>query len=139
MSDNPAPGFQKFPDYRVDFRDLPGHLEIYCAGALVCDTTAAIEVLESNHQPALYVPSDDLSKRYLRTSETGTHCPFKGDANYWTIEVPGQRTKDVFWYYPQPYDEVTPLRALAGVYLDRVEKVLLDGSPWPGTPARQNG
>ena len=133
MSNNRAPGFQKFPDYQIQMRNLMGKLEIYCADVLIASTFTAIELLESKLKPALYVPTDAFDQACLRPSDTQTHCPFKGDASYWSVEVPGRRVKDAFWYYPQPFDEVADLSNFAGVYQDRVDQLLLDGAPWPDT------
>lgn len=130
MPSNSAPGFRKFPDYQIQFRNLPGKVELFCGDTLIASTSDAIEVLESQHKPALYIPLANLDQTSLRASDTQTHCPFKGDASYWTVEVPGRRVKDVFWYYPHPFDEVSELKEFAGVYRNRVDKLLLDGAPW---------
>jgi hypothetical protein len=42
---------------------------------------------ESNILPALYVPTADVRFDLLTKTELSTHCPFKGDASYWTITV----------------------------------------------------
>ena len=51
-----------------------------------------------------YFPADDVRTTVLEKSETTTHCPWKGDASYYSIVVDGRRNDDAAWYYPEPHD-----------------------------------
>ncbi len=55
-------------------------------------------IIENNH----YFPSDTIKKEFFKSSDTHTHCPWKGEASYFTIEVDGRQNKDAAWYYPNP-------------------------------------
>ena len=54
-------------------------------------------VIENNH----YFPADTIQKEYFKKSDTHTHCPWKGKASYYTLEVAGESNKDAAWYYPE--------------------------------------
>jgi uncharacterized protein (DUF427 family) len=54
-------------------------------------------VVENNH----YFPPDALHTQYFKKTDTHSHCPWKGDASYYTIEVNGETNKDAAWYYPE--------------------------------------
>ena len=58
------------------------------------------EVVEGNQ----YFPADSINKQYFKDSNTHTTCPWKGVANYYTVEVDGQQNKDAAWYYPDAKD-----------------------------------
>ncbi|WP_034259492.1 DUF427 domain-containing protein [Altibacter lentus] len=62
-------------------------------------------VIENNH----YFPPDAINTRYFTKSETHTHCPWKGEAFYYTIEVNGQTNKDAAWYYPKTSPAAKPI------------------------------
>jgi len=66
-------------------------------GAVIADSTATV-VVEGNH----YFPLDSVNADILRPSETTSRCPWKGKANYYSIEVDGQTNKDAAWYYAEP-------------------------------------
>jgi uncharacterized protein (DUF427 family) len=66
-------------------------------GAVIADSTATV-VVEGNH----YFPLDSVNADILRPSETTSRCPWKGTANYYSIEVDGQTNKDAAWYYAEP-------------------------------------
>ena len=40
-----------------------------------------------------YLPADDVEPGVLSRTEKSTHCPFKGDATYWTLAVNGARVE----------------------------------------------
>lgn len=56
-------------------------------------------VVEGNH----YFPAQAVRHDLLRPSDTHTHCGWKGDCSYYSIEVDGAVNVDAAWYYPQPY------------------------------------
>lgn len=55
-------------------------------------------IVEGNH----YFPESSLKKEFINDSGTTTHCPWKGDASYYSLNVNGKENKDAVWYYPQP-------------------------------------
>lgn len=65
-------------------------------GAVVAESDR-YEVVEGN----VYFPPDTVIRRYLRTSDTHTHCGWKGIASYYDIVVDGQVNKDAAWFYPE--------------------------------------
>lgn len=69
-------------------------------GEVIAESDATI-VVEGNH----YFPADSIKSEYFRPSETQTHCPWKGDANYYHLQVAGSINADAAWYYP---DTISP-------------------------------
>ena len=65
--------------------------------AVLAESDATI-VIENNH----YFPPDSINRDYFRQSDTQTHCPWKGDASYYHIEVDENENADAAWYYPEP-------------------------------------
>ena len=50
----------------------------------------------------LYFPPDSVHQQYLKSSDTHTHCFWKGQASYYHIEVNGEKNPDAAWTYPVP-------------------------------------
>ncbi|MDH6114932.1 uncharacterized protein (DUF427 family) [Kitasatospora sp. MAP12-15] len=63
-------------------------------------------IVEGNH----YFPLATVRAEYLETSDTGTVCPWKGTASYYTVVVDGQRNTDAAWYYADPKPEAEQIR-----------------------------
>ena len=68
-------------------------------GTVVAESDDTV-VVENNH----YFPRTSLDDSLIEPSDTHTHCPWKGDASYYSLVVDGQKNPDAVWYYPQPLD-----------------------------------
>ncbi len=74
-------------------------------GAVVAESDATV-IVESNH----YFPRTSICEEYFEASDTSTHCPWKGDANYLSINVDGEVNKDAAWYYENPKDAAAEIK-----------------------------
>lgn len=54
-------------------------------------------VIENNH----YFPPETIKKEFFKKSESHTHCPWKGQASYYNLEVNGKKNRDAAWFYPE--------------------------------------
>ncbi len=66
-------------------------------GVLLAESDATV-VVEGNH----YFPADALKHEHFKASEHRSHCPWKGDASYYNLEVAGQVNENAAWTYPDP-------------------------------------
>lgn len=66
-------------------------------GTVIAESDKTV-VIEGNH----YFPPDSVQSQYLKPNESHTVCPWKGTANYYDVEVSGQRNAGAAWYYPAP-------------------------------------
>lgn len=73
---------------------MPQRLRATFAGETVLDTRRAKVLYESNIPPVWYVPIEDVRQDLLTPTDNNSHCPFKGDAAYWTLRV-GDRGEPV--------------------------------------------
>jgi uncharacterized protein (DUF427 family) len=74
-------------------------------GTVIADSDDTV-VVEGNH----YFPLESVRNDVLRPSQTTTHCPWKGDASYYSLELDGETNRDAAWYYPEPYDAAAEIR-----------------------------
>ena len=63
-------------------------------------------VVENNH----YFPESSLRKEYFIPSDTKTHCPWKGEASYYSIVVNDEKNEDAAWFYPNPKDAAKQIK-----------------------------
>ncbi len=121
---NPAPGFKKYPKHRVETRASSNHVRVMYKGELIADTREAVELHESQSSSHVlgpvvyYIPRKDVKmKRLVRTSHR-THCPFKGDASYFSLL---NGPENAVWSYEAPYDETAAIKELLAFYPDKFE------------------
>ena len=48
-----------------------------------------------------YFPPDSVNFDFLEKSDKHTTCYWKGEANYYTINVSGKKNENAAWYYPK--------------------------------------
>jgi uncharacterized protein (DUF427 family) len=127
---NPAPGFASRPDHRVDLVPERRRVKVVLGGMTIADSIAALRVEETGHAPAYYLPEKDVRLDLMRPTEHHTTCPFKGEASYWTIEVPAgaetRRSENAMWGYPTPYDEVAGMSGYYAFYPNRVDAITIE-------------
>ena len=127
---NPAPGFANRPDYRVDLLPESRRVKVVFGDVTIAESSAALRCEETGHGPVHYFPEKDVRLDLLRPTDHHTRCPYKGEASYWTIEVPAgdgsvRRSENAVWAYPAPYDEVPGLAGHYAFYTTRVDAVTL--------------
>ena len=66
-------------------------------GAKIAESDKTV-VVEGNH----YFPIESVNMEFLRPSSTTSRCPWKGMANYYSLEVDGKTNGDAAWYYAEP-------------------------------------
>jgi uncharacterized protein (DUF427 family) len=111
------------PSHAIEITPFEGRVTVTSGGRTIADSTAPLELREASYQPVYYVPLTDVDQSALRDSDTTTHCPYKGDASYYTVVDPdtGEAVADAVWRYREPYPSVTEITDHVAFYTDRVE------------------
>jgi len=120
---NPAPGYAKKPEHRVDLLSESRRVRVTFAGSVIADTREGVRCEETGHGPVFYLPEKDVRMDLLRPTEHKTYCPFKGDCSYWTIETGGKQAESAVWGYRAPYDEAMGLAGHYAFYPNRVDAI----------------
>lgn len=117
---NPAPGFQRNPAHTITVKPFAGTVTVSHGGTVIAASGRAQLLQEASYPPVLYIPFADIRFEALKSSDTSTHCPYKGDASYWSADIDGEIRKDVMWAYQAPYDEMVVIKDHGAFYPDRV-------------------
>lgn len=116
-----APGFAKHPAHQVEIEPFGRRVRAVAGGETIAETSRALRVLESRHDPVYYFPRADVRADLLERTDHHTYCPFKGQASYWTLRAGGRALENAVWGYEDPYDEVAGLKDHVAFYADRVD------------------
>ncbi len=109
--------------HRITIEPFRPRVRVRIAGAVIVDTCDALLLREGRLPEVLYLPRRDAALEMLVRSTHRTHCPFKGHATYYTVQVGSEIEKDVAWSYEDPIPEVEPIRDRLAFFADRVELV----------------
>ncbi len=109
------------PRHRIFFEDYPVRVRGMVGDRAVVDTVGAKLLHETAIKPVLYVPLADVDQSLLTPTDTSTHCPFKGDASYWTVTVGDRAIPDALWAYGEPLPDAPWLRGYGAFYWDKLD------------------
>ena len=106
-------------------RTAPGTWVVRAGGAVIAESTAAIELTEGSYEPVIYFPRQDIAMAFLEPSATTSHCPHKGDASYYSIQTKSQLIEDAAWSYDAPLQPVAAIAGHLAFYPDKatVERI----------------
>ncbi len=76
-------------------------MTVTLGGEVLADSRRAIALEETGHRTRYYLPREDVRLELLTPSTTTSHCPFKGDATYFSAAG----AQDAFWVYENPSEE----------------------------------
>lgn len=109
------------PAHKLYFHDFPRRVRAEFGGVTVLDSERGRLLHETGLLPVLYVPVDDLRQDVLTRTDHTTHCPFKGDAAYWSVRAGGRVTDNAVWEYPRPLEQSSWLAGYAAVYHEAMD------------------
>jgi uncharacterized protein (DUF427 family) len=109
------------PERLLYLGDFPRRVRAVFAGRTVADTRRGRLLHESGLLPVLYVPDADMDTALLRRSDHTTHCPYKGDASYWSVEAGARTVEDAVWAYSDPLAAARWLQGYKAMYWDAMD------------------
>src|SRR4051812_43744893 len=109
--------------HRIATHSFEGTVRVERDGRVLAASTRAMALEETGLPTRYYLPREDVEMDLLTPSGTTSHCPFKGDATYFS--APG--VKDAFWVYTSPSEtDALPIAGMLAPWPGRVE-VSVDG------------
>ncbi|MDW6020945.1 DUF427 domain-containing protein [Mesorhizobium sp. BAC0120] len=115
---NPSPGFRNHPEHTITVEPLGKHVTVRSNGVTIASSDSALLLKEHTYPGVIYIPFADIDFGKLSATENSTHCPFKGDASYWSVK---DGAADAMWAYQDPYDEMAEIKGYGAFYPNRVE------------------
>lgn len=101
-----------------------GRFRAVLQGRALGDTRKALRVSEGSYDDVLYFPKEDLDRTLFAPSDHSSHCPFKGDASYWSATLDGSVTENIAWSYETPFIEAQVLEGFVAFYTDKLDELV---------------
>ena len=111
------------PDHPITVYPTQGRVTVRWNGQIIADTTRALTLEEAGFPTMQYIPTEDVEAAVLEPSPHVTYCPYKGDATYFTLKAPGQRTLNAAWTYKEPFETFASIAGYQPFYPDRVQQI----------------
>lgn len=111
------------PDHPITITPSAERVRVTFNGKVVADTTHALVLQEAAYKPVFYIPREDTQMALFARTAHATHCPYKGDASYYTIEVGGRASENAIWSYETPFPAMAEIAGRLAFYPSRVDKI----------------
>ena len=114
------------PDHPITCTPAAKRWRARFAGHVIADSADAIVLKEADYPPVVYFPREHVSMEYMSRTDHHTHCPYKGDASYYSLLMDGHFAVNAIWTYEQPYPAMSLIAGRLAFYPDQVELYEVD-------------
>lgn len=108
-------------DHPISIEATDKRVVVSVGGTTLVDTRRAMVLHEADYPPVYYVPRGDTEMGLLERTDRTTHCPYKGDASYYSIVAGDSRLENAVWTYEHPYPPASAVEKYLAFYPDRVD------------------
>jgi uncharacterized protein (DUF427 family) len=123
MTDGEATMKLPGPDHPITITPNVKRVRVSFGGQTIADTTKALSLQEASYPAVLYIPRADAKMDLLKKTDNATHCPYKGDASYFSIQADGKTAENAVWSYEQPFPAMAEIKDYLAFYPNRVDKI----------------
>jgi len=109
------------PDHPITVTATPKRMQVRYGDHVIADSAMALTLQESTYPAVIYFPREDVSMEFFSRTEKTTHCPYKGDANYYTILMDGRFADNAVWTYEHTYPAMESIQDRLAFYPNQVE------------------
>ena len=102
-------------------------MRVISHGQTVADTRKALALKETSSAVVFYIPREDAQMALFERTAHRTHCPYKGDASYYSIRTGGKVSENAIWSYEQPFPAMAEIAGYLAFYPSRVDKIDASG------------
>ncbi len=114
------------PYTRVDVLQSSRHVRVEVDGVPVAESAKPTLLFETGLPVRYYLPKTHVRMELLTPTDTVTHCPYKGQAEYWSVRAGDAVHRDLAWSYRAPFPESQKIAGLISFYNERVD-LYVDG------------
>ncbi len=86
----------------ITIRKAPGLWSVRAGGAVLGESSDALELVEGDYPPVIYFPRGDIAMAFLDPTTMTSQCPHKGKASYFSVITKSTTLKNVAWSYEDP-------------------------------------
>src|SRR5882757_7345414 len=111
------------PDHPITIEPSTKRVRVTFGGQVIADTTKALSLQEASYPAVLYIPRADAKMDLLKKTDHATHCPYRGDASYYSVAADGKTAENAVWSYEQPFPAMSEIKDYLAFYPNRVDKI----------------
>jgi len=104
------------PDHPITITPSPTRWRGRFHDHILADGADVLVLQEASYPPVAYFRREDVATDYLGRTAHSTHCPYKGDASYFTVSRDGEVIENAVWSYEQPFPAMQAITGRLAFY-----------------------
>jgi uncharacterized protein (DUF427 family) len=114
------------PYTRVDILPSSRHVRVEVDGVTIAESTKPTLLFETGLPVRYYLPKTHVRMDLLMPTDSVSHCPYKGDAEWWSVRTGDEVHEELAWSYRTPLPESQKIAGLVAFYDEKVD-IYVDG------------
>jgi uncharacterized protein (DUF427 family) len=114
------------PYTRVDILPSSRRVRVEVDGVTIAESASPRLLFETGLPVRYYLPKTHVRMDLLTPTEKVSHCPYKGQAAYWSVRAGDRVHADLAWSYRTPLPESQKIAGLVSFYNEKVD-LYVDG------------
>jgi uncharacterized protein (DUF427 family) len=110
-------------EHPITVAPTKGRVQVKFGGRIIADSTRALTLQEASYPSVQYIPREDAQMSYFEPTAHESHCPYKGDASYFSLKSGDKAVENAVWSYVDPYPAVKDIAGHLAFYPDRVDSI----------------
>ncbi len=95
---------------QIRIRRADGTWVVRAGGAVLGESSKALELTEGDSSPVIYFPRGDVAVAFLEKSGKTTMMPQIGEASFYSIVTKSTTLRDSVWSYEDPKPDVSRIK-----------------------------
>lgn len=108
------------PGHPITIQPATSQVRVLLDGKVIAETQRALALQETTMAPVFYIPREDTDMTLLARTAHSTHCPYKGDASYFSITTGGTSIENAVWSYETPFPAMAEIAGFLAFYPNKV-------------------
>jgi uncharacterized protein (DUF427 family) len=121
LEDTDVGAVQPDTSQHIRVEPTPRRVRAFLGQVAVADSKRVLMLLEQGHLPIYYFPPEDVRMDLLEPTKRRTHCPYKGDASYWTVKVGDRTAENAAWGYLEPLPGRSDIKGYIAFYWNKLD------------------
>ncbi len=107
------------PDHPITISPADTRWQARFEGQVIADSAHALVLTEASYPPVIYFPRQDIDMTKLSRTERSSHCPYKGDASYYSVgDTPAGA--NAVWTYETPFPAMAEIEGFLAFYPNKL-------------------
>lgn len=111
------------PGHPITVTPNKKRVRVIVGGQTIADTAHALRLQEASYPAVLYIPRADVRMDLFTKTSHASHCPYKGDASYYSVAAGGTTAANAAWSYETPFPAMAEIKEDLAFYPNRVDAI----------------